>query len=566
MLFRFPTENEAGYHFPDASKVEEQLERAQTDSDDHFHFASNLESIYQWILLADQFGEGPYDKIDDLIDNLDTVHPSLAAAKALCEWETDREYQEGLAARQLLHETFEQADNEGWHHVTRIALTWGIKVEKDLNRDISSVIDIIVEYFDDNFVDESDIPLFTFRELLSLIYENHYEADDRAILRAFVIAIRHANRFAAEGQPEHERSLLEDALQLGKAGGIDQRGLARRYIKTFKKQADLQSDPLSQGKILLQGLEDQRVSNILTVAEKQEWKQEMNEAFRSGAMRLRREGTPLPMGDMEDAFWNDVQRKKRLFCHLADRHSRRAAVYWFAMHDEFIPNENPGQQSFIDRISTVAPSDTGHVIQQTPTDNDSTSVSQSYLTDLTISAQLAPQTLYELIGDGILTRGLLYRIILGCKMISEDDKWYLISFLNALFDERYEEAVHLGIPRMESVLFNMLRSKGEDVDALMDSGTGTRTLGSLLNVSQEYIDSGFRKYLRYMYNERLGELAGGNIRNRTAHGHLRMGEDMRFVSYLVLTDILRLIIRLDCDTYRSEFGLISEYELLSSLF
>jgi len=565
MLFRFPTENEIAYHFPDASKVAEHLERAQADSDDHFHFASSLESIYQWILLADQFGEDPEDKIDDLFDDLDSVNPAIAAAGALCTWETDRDYHEGLAARHLLHDTFEEADRREWHHVARLAMAWLIKTDRELDRDLSADIAAIVKYLDEHFVCEPDIPLNTFREFLALIYENQYEASDQTILRAFVIAIQHANRFAADGQPEHERSLLEDALELGKVGGIDHRGVAQRYVDTFRKQADLQSDPVAEGQILLQGLEDQTVSSTLSDAEKQEWKESMNTAFRDGAMRLRREGTPLPTGDFEDAFWSDVERRVKVFRHLADRHSRKGALYWFVMDDVFIPDEHPGQHSFRDHISTVAPSDTGHVIQQTPAEDDR-DVTQSYLTYLTTMAPLAPQTLYELVDDGVVTRGLLYGIFIDCDLISDDDIWYVISFLTAVFEERYEEAVHIGIPRMESILFNMFQAKGEDVDALMDSGTGTRTLGSLLDVLEDYVNTTYHKYLTYMYNDRLGQLAGGNIRNRVAHGHLRMGEDTRFLAYLILTDLLRLIIRLDIDTYRAEFGLISEYELLTQFY
>lgn len=565
MLFTFPTENEAGYHFPDAAKVEEYLKRARTDSDDHYHFATSLESIYQWILFADQFGEDPHDNIDDFLEEIETTHSAITAAKALCAWETNREYRDGLAARYLLHETFEQANNEGWDHVAKLIMTWIIKINQELNRDVSASIDTIVRYLEDHFMSKTDIPLHTFHEFLSLIYENKYEASDRAILRAFVITIQHANRFAADGKPKHEQSLLEDALELAKVGSIDQRGLARRYTETFQKQAELQPDSVAQGKILLQGLEDQTVSNTLTEVEKQEWKQKMNETFRSGAMQLRREGTPLSTGDMQDTLWSDVQRKEQLFRHLADRYSRRGAIYWLTTNNELIPDEDQDQLSFIDRMPTVSPSDTGHIIQQTPT-NDDIPVSQSYLTHLTILAPLAPQTLYELIDDRVITCGLLYGIFLESDIISNDDKWYIISFLTAVFEERYDEATHIGVPRMESMLFNMLKSKGEDVDALMDTGTGTRTLGSLLDVLKDYIDPEFHKYLTYMYNDRLGELAAGNIRNRTAHGHLRMGEDTRFLAYIVLTDLLRLVIRLDLDTYRTEFGLISEYEILDQFF
>lgn len=564
MLFRFPTENEIAYHYPEASTVEEYLERAYADPEDHFHLASSLESVYQWVVLAEQFDEDPHDKINNLLEDISTFHPSISAASALTFWETDRNYKEAVAALHLLDDTLEEADGNEWHHVAKIALKWMFKVEKELNRDPTSVLDRIVRYCDDHFYDAPDLPFNTYHELITLVYENHYDARDQALLRLFIITLQHANRYASQNEPRQERMLLEDALELGKVVGIDQRGVTRRYIETYREQADQQSDPLTKGGTLLEGLEDGIVSNALSDVEKQEWKQEMNEAFRAGAKQLRRKGTPLPTDDLDDAFRSDVDQKSRLFKLLAARHSRKGALYWFATHNDFLPAEEVDSQPLLDRISTVSPSDTGHVVQQTP-EGDDVEVTQSYLTNLSVYAPLAPQTLNELIEEGIVTQGLLYGIFLDSGNITDDDRWYALSFINAVFDERYGEAIHLGIPRLESMMFHILRSRGEDVDALLDSGTGTRTLGSLLDVLEEYVDQRFHKYLTYMYNDRFGQIAGGNLRNRTAHGHLRMGEDNAFNAYLILTDLLRLIIRTDLDTYRAEFGLISEFELLDQL-
>lgn len=565
MLFRFPTENEIAYHFPTASRVEEHLERARTDPDNHFHFATSLESIYQWVVLAEEFDEDPHDELDDLFGDLSITHPALSAAGALANWETDREYREAVAALHLLQDAFDEADREGWHHVANQVATWIVKVSNELNRDLEPVIDTIVAYIDDHFADADDIPLNTFTDFVGTVYEHHYDADDQAVLRAFVVTLHHANRYSAEGQPMQERTLLTEALDLAKVCGIDQRGLERRYVETFQAQATNQSDPVAAGKALREGLADDTVTRTLSDAEKQEWKREMNEAFRTGAQRLRREGTPLHTDEMDDAIRGDVQRKIRIFRQLSARYSRRGGLYWFATHDQFFPPENIDHQSTIDQFGTVAPSDTGHVVEQQPS-GDGPDVTQTYLTNLSLYAPLAAQTLYRLIDDGLVTRGLLYGIVLDCERITDDDRWYLIQFINAVFDERYDEAVHLGVPRLESVLFHILRAKGEDVDALLETGTGTRTLGSLLDVLEDYVDSRFHKYLTYMYNDRRGELAGGNIRNRTAHGHLRMGEDTNFLSYLVLTDIIRILIVTDLDTYRAKFGLISEYELLDQMF
>jgi len=136
----------------------------------------------------------------------------------------------------------------------------------------------------------------------------------------------------------------------------------------------------------------------------------------------------------------------------------------------------------------------------------------------------------------------------------DETTWYLEKFVEHLFDDNHAEAIHIAMPRLESLLYSLLLEKDEDVDALMEDGTGHRTLGSLLDVLQDYIDDDYHQYLRFVYNDPVGSMFGGNLRNRVAHGHLKPGQNNPLISYLLLVDILRIIVRLQRSKVISEYG------------
>jgi hypothetical protein len=139
--------------------------------------------------------------------------------------------------------------------------------------------------------------------------------------------------------------------------------------------------------------------------------------------------------------------------------------------------------------------------------------------------------------------------------LDSNNLWYLTRVTTNVFEGRDVEAIHLGATRVEALLYRLLREEGEDVDALMDEGTGTRTLGSLVPKLGEYVGEDFQEYIRYAYGEPVGQMFGGNIRNRIAHGLLLPRENNRLYSLLILADLLRILTRITRTEHLAWFGI-----------
>jgi hypothetical protein len=58
-----------------------------------------------------------------------------------------------------------------------------------------------------------------------------------------------------------------------------------------------------------------------------------------------------------------------------------------------------------------------------------------------------------------------------------------------------------------------------------------------------------------MYNEPVGQLLGGNLRNRVAHGLLRPSENNQYIGFLVLVDLLRIITRFNAGHFKRKYGI-----------
>ncbi len=194
----------------------------------------------------------------------------------------------------------------------------------------------------------------------------------------------------------------------------------------------------------------------------------------------------------------------------------------------------------------------GHLIEFDPDDAD---LSVRYAIEARIAISTLVSVISTLISTGSLTEAEIYASLNRVPDLDSENLWYLTRFISNVFDGNDPEAIHLGATRIEAVLYTLLREEGEDVDALMEDGTGTRTLGSLVPKLDQYVSVDFQEYLRYTYNEPVGQMSSGNIRNRVAHGLLLPRENNRLYSLLILTDLLRIVTRMNPTVHHARSGI-----------
>lgn len=565
MLLRFPTEGKVYYHSPDADEFERHWENAHDNPDDSYYVLSDLRSVYGWMEVEEYFDTEAHQEIWSLIEECDIYSPGLLAAGAIVQFEElsgQEAYLNALAGVRLLDEAYTSARSNGWYYVSPFYLEELIDIQRALSIEIDLEIERGVELLND-LAEMDDIPLGTFAEVIDLLLSNSpaVENNRQCGLRALGICIRVENRLHNARHFFQERSLLAETIELADILDVPTSDLKERYVNTYRLNAERQGerDDFLKATELMSGLNDEVVLGVLADAEKKEWKEDMRSAAESAARNLRHEGVSLDSVRERWIHQEQVERYIQRFKQIADVYDRQTALFWLLSNEVFVPDPDQVAEEapLTEQIQTLAVSLSGHMIEFDPQEAE---ISARYVIDTNHRISLLISVFSSLFKDGTLFEGDLYQFLNSLDKLDSDNLLYLTIFISAVFEDRHTEAIHVGAPRMEAILYSLLRDKGEDVDALMEEGTGTRTLGSLIPSAEGHMNDDLRIYLRYMYNEPEGQLLHGNIRNRVTHGLLFPAENNRFLSLLILVDLLRVCTQFHLSELRANYGVPSVVE------
>lgn len=560
MLLHFVEEDEYAFYFPDTPDFDQYWKEAQIEPNQNYHVKTTLRSVFDWIEVAEAFGESPQDKILELIENSTTESHALAAAGAAVKWheKSGREaYDNARAAISLLDWAYDDALARGWNSVALFCLQRITDLENQINSagsiEVKRAVDLI-----ETITDTSDVHLGNLSETLQLLIDNEpiLNPQGQHEKRAFVLCVREVNRLHEQKQFFQERSLLSTTIELAEILNIPTTDLEDRYVETYRLNADLQSERSAslEAHELVRALEDQTVLDRLSDDEKEEWKSRLRSAVQSAAQELKREGAAIDSPHQRHLHQASVEKFVRQFEHIKYVYNSDAALFWLLTHDELIPAYTEDTESFgiHDTLTQTMYSLQGHLIEFDPDDAD---LSARYAIEARIAISTVVSVLSTLISTGSLTEAEIYAFLNRVPDLDSTNLWYLTRFISNVFDGNDPEAIHLGATRIEAVLYTLLREEGEDVDALMEDGTGTRTLGSLVPKLDQYVSVDFQAYLRYTYNEPVGQMFSGNIRNRVAHGLLLPRENNRLYSLLILIDFLRIVTRMNPTVHHARYGI-----------
>lgn len=558
MLLRFPTKNEVAYIFPKSDDFEKHWEDALLNSNGAYQVYSDIRSIYQWIEAAQIFEEDPLVKLRALESNTTDFYPILIAFPAIAEFEiNDGSHYNMRAAIHLVDRFYQNSIDRNWYYVTPFCLEMLVSLQDRLSYDCTLELQRAVDQLQ-QLVDMDDVPLSTFGDLVRLLLDNPHilENEARMVTQAVGLCIQLCNKLRMKKDYRQERDVLKETIELANLIDADLSGLQRRYVDTYRLNSVEQGKRSSmlEANELLTGLNDEIVQNILSDDEKKIWKNDLRDAAEKAARNLKNNGAKLDYHQDDDVYKRQIEHYIECFEQIASAEDTQAALFWLLTENKFLPN--PDQRSenapLLERISTMGLSYSGHMIEFDPEDAD---ISSHYIIDTMIRIPILVSVFSSLISSEQLFEADLYDFINQCPDVEPNDNYYLTKIISNLFENRHAESIHLGIPQMESILYSHLRARGEDVDALMEEGTGTRTLGSLLPITKQYLGDQFGSYLQYMYNKPAGQLLLGNLRNRVAHGLLLPGENNQYLSLLILIDLLRLIARFNNTHFHGEYGI-----------
>jgi len=189
-------------------------------------------------------------------------------------------------------------------------------------------------------------------------------------------------------------------------------------------------------------------------------------------------------------------------------------------------------------------------------DEDSERIPRSYKMQMQHFNRILVNALYRLVENRDITEANFAHLLTATGRLSPDDQLFLMDLISAVFEQRYSEAVHLGMSRMESVATSLLEATGQSVTSVDGTDIQQAGLGGLLRTVEEEYSREVGYYLRVKYAEKAGE----NLRNRTNHGQLLYGECNFMTAMLLLFDIFQLVVTVSDSEFKSKFG-VAQYRL-----
>jgi hypothetical protein len=548
--------------FTTPEHIEEAFEKAKNDPSSDYHLKSEINQVYKWIDKAEDYGEDPHEQIEKGLEQIDIGFSGLSAIEALCQWETTGSYHDARAGIHLLSYAYKISRERRWNNTAVYLLQKLITVQKELRRDCSDEIDHTVAFLEDVFKNPDDVHLTNLGTLLQILVDNPEYASQENIMRAFAVTLLRINKLHSSGDHPQERSFIEIAISLGEMGDFRTDDLEQRYVKTYRLFAEQQDSETAKGGILQRGIMDDTVTRVLSDEEKREWKSDMSDVFQAATNNLNRGGEDI--GDIIDFdYEGEIERYSKLFRLMGRCYSPPKALYWFLTSNEYVPSWDENDETgYRDVFNTISPSPSGHAIQLSPNVDADSELNSRYLSFRSTNTILLVNNFNALLSRRQIQERDIYGLMDIIPWLNPSDLWYLTKVVSATFDHRSVEATHMGVARLESLLYRAMEYQEEDIDRLLESGSGTRTLGSLLDVAEKYLGEDFYQYMKYTYVEPEGQISGGNIRNRVAHGQLTRSDGHEFYASLILLDILRVIVRCDPTFFGSVFGYPSKYSLL----
>lgn len=553
-------------YIPSSDSIEGNLNNARENPEDDFQFASDLGKLMQ---LIEKYPEIANDEILGTIESTHHLHPAIAAVEALREWKIGNgEYEHAHAAEHLLRESVDQARKAGHEEVFEKTLIQLVELQVQLKHDYTDELRIAVEYlFDSHHYTTGEDPLGgQFHRLADLVIE-HANPDKpihrELLFRLFVTCVIRGNWYSTKDSVEHSKRIsnihsaiksLKKAVEIAETTNILADGLKRRYTHEQRRywQTQAENSALVKSKVIDDALRDPIVGEVLSDDEKAEWQREIQDAVKQSVKRLR-QTKPIVTHSYQDLLQEHVEPLESAFKLISLQHDTTTALYWLTNEPDLLPPfPEPERQgaSLPDLVQRIFPDLSGHVTHL----NRDSDLRQAYADQMMRTRFTLALTIFKLMEDGWISERDFFNLLLFVPGLSDHNLWYITDGINYLFDHEFNAAIHILMPRLETTLYEALNYAGGDVVSQLEGGTGTRSLGSLLNGMNEHVSQDFHKYIELAYADKKGEAADGNLRNRVAHGHLRIGQDQFMYPILVLVDTLRICYRIEPGQFIAQFG------------
>lgn len=533
--------------------LERALEQARGGSDHH------LTGRVRMILTAiEEDRDGVDAMIEDELEDLEGEHPLIDAIKPLKLWIEEQEYYDGAEpAIEHLDAAFQAAREDGWQDVAVFSSERLLRLRLSVGRDADPTFEEIVEFLESDF-DGEDVHLGNFHSLIDLTIEHSDLMDESLLERCIELCKERREIQEDQGKYRAERDTIEQLIGLKQAIGEDIEDEEERLIGAFQDEIDRRPSSQGTGAILKEAIT--RCNRFLDEDKEREWKRELREVNRTAVQEEFAEISP-PDDVAEEAAEEaeeNIERIQDWFRSAAESDSSTYALYCLLKSGGYFPNWEMIEEIESDTpLSSILPRVTinqeGDPIETEGSplhDEDAEQIPSSYKMQMRHLNQILVSALYRLTENGDISETNFISLLSYTDRLSPDDQLFLMDLITAVFEERYPEAIHLGMSRVESVTSTLLEETGAAVTSVDGTDIQQAGLGGLLRTVEDEYSENTGYYLRVKYAEK----SGGNLRNRTNHGQLLYNECHFMTAMLLLFDIFQIIVTVSESEYTERFG------------
>ena len=518
-------------------RIEETFEQVEMGEKPESHFQLVMERI--WRTAQNEFDRMQDVSTEDLLAELedaDVDDPFIDALEGLVLWERENDYHDGaVPALDALEKVVEQALNDEWYNVGIYAAVQAAYLAIDVSQDETGVewLERIDGLFGQYWCELS--PNMR-SNVVEAIPDLQYVAGEDIVQKLLDTLRDVAEEAAEQDNLGLERRIYWRVKKVQHDREWDTEDAEEELIDSYNTEASLMDDQPHQKASILQ----EALSSCAEFASEDqliEWKREMREANKQaieGLPRIEHELDEDEVRELEEGIEQDVEN----LSELSVEESGVSALMTILAHQAFLPQ--------LDAIESGAKDNPLHEILprrylksegDSIPDPDEESRASMYQVGVQHRDNVLTAMLDRILRERIITEGDLYIYLMSVEDITVHDKAYLTDFIIGFFDERFADALHVGVFRLEGVIASELKANGFEPASLKDGYTTPTPLPGLLNMLDGEVDENLVEYLRYRY----ADISGESLRNKVAHGRAGYSLASRRLCLILLYDLFRTI-------------------------
>lgn len=515
--------------------ISDKLEQAKINPEKDYHLQMDIRRILQVI----ESKRDHSDLVERELGSLESDHPIYRLIESLDTWENSdhQEFESGInSALAALDDLYELSLQEEWYSIASYSLLKSIEYCEELGGfDPTDQFDDVLEFLKAHFYGESDVHLGQLRTHVEKMLEHLDEMDEDAIDSLLDIIEERAQHLQKDKQYMSERDYLDYQISIKNKRDEDISDEQSRLIDSYEDEFEKKSSANSMIKadILERGVAKCR--SFLSDTQENDWRLRIR--------KLNKRATDeMPVTEHEVDVSEDISV---IINHFKEVREKSAS--WQALAN--LLYAPIGQGNYEDALETMNEAPAANMLPKSIISPEGDSVGfeagmnqdgerapAGYLTGLKVANHTMAVALHRLIDEHLLSESDFYMVLTLIPGVSIQDEAFLIDAIINFFEERYAEAVHLAVPRLESITANVYEEMGKAVTKNQGQVYHQRGLGGLFGLIEEDISTNFGKYLQYQYTD----TAGQNIRNRVAHGQIRYSATNFKLASTILFDIFRV--------------------------